>query len=60
MIDYEAAAADAYTMYCQCVGGVSYNSDPLPTWEQQRAREDQKIPNAWVTAVTMVLDRHNP
>lgn len=46
--DFERLAQRAYETYCEAVGGVAFNGDPLPTWEQQRARDDQKIPDAWV------------
>lgn len=54
MRDFEVLAEAAYTAYCVAVGGVSFNGDTLPTWEQQREREDQKIPNAWVEAAKAV------
>lgn len=50
----------AYETYCSCVGGKAYNGDPLPTWEEQRAREDQKIPDAWVEAAEVVRAAGNP
>jgi hypothetical protein len=55
MANSEDLARVAYTTYCAAVGGVSYNGDPLPSWEQQRGREDQKIPDAWVAAANAVV-----
>lgn len=50
----DGLAEIAYTAYCEAVGGVAFNGDALPTWEQQRQREDQKIPDAWIAAVNAV------
>lgn len=34
MLDPYELAAELYSTYCQSVGGVAYNGDPLPTWEE--------------------------
>jgi len=50
----------AYETYCAAVGGKSFNGDKLPTWEEQRAREDQTIPNAWVEVAMTIKAQGNP
>lgn len=50
----------AYETYCRAVGGKAFNGDRLPTWEEQRARDDQTIPNAWVEAAVAVKACGNP
>jgi hypothetical protein len=54
-INYERAGQTAYDAYCREVGGRAFNGDPLPTWQEQRERDDQKIPNAWCAAAQAVL-----
>lgn len=47
MVD-EATAAYLYTVYCQEVGGVAFNGDPLPAWAEFSADPNkQKQVNAW-------------
>lgn len=29
----EELAGKLYTVYCESVGGVAFNGEPLPTWE---------------------------
>lgn len=44
-------AEKMYTAYCQAVGGVAYNGDPLPDWETFKADPaKQKQAFAWVEA----------
>ncbi len=48
MIDLEEFAAYLYTTYCKAVGGVAFNGDQLPTWEQFAADPSkEKQANAW-------------
>lgn len=45
----EFVAAHLYTRYCKAVGGVAFNGDPLPTWEQFVADpEKAKQVAAWI------------
>lgn len=52
MLDKESAARAAYTAYCEAVGGVAFNGDPLPTWEEfsQDPKKDKQA-QGWRTAV---------
>lgn len=45
----------AYEAYCDTVGGVAFNGDPLPTWEQQCERSP-KIAEAWRSASRAAVD----
>jgi hypothetical protein len=43
-----------YETYCKEVGGVSFNGDKLPTWEEQCER-NPKIANAWSAAARATI-----
>jgi hypothetical protein len=44
-------AARLYTKYCDQVGGVAFNGDPLPSWDQfSNDPKKQKQMHAWVGA----------
>lgn len=48
MPDYEKIANRLYTIYCAAVGGVAFNGDPLPTWDEFSADPSkEKQANAW-------------
>jgi len=49
MDSWEREARAAYEAYCAQVGGVAYNGDKLPTWDEQRER-NPKIAVAWHAA----------
>ena len=34
MPDIEGKAKELYEVYCESVGGVAWNGDPLPSWEE--------------------------
>lgn len=41
-------AGELYAEYCKTVGGLSFNGDPLPTWDEMRAdKTKRKIVKAW-------------
>jgi hypothetical protein len=42
MPDIEKTAGDLYGTYCKAVGGIAFNGDPLPSWEQFRADPSKK------------------
>lgn len=51
-------AKDLYTTYCEAVGGVAFNNDPLPTWEEFRAdTSKQKQSDAWVQVAIRAYNR---
>ena len=53
-IPFDAAlefAAILYTEYIYAVGGVTFNGDPLPSWEEFRSDTSKnKQSDAWVEA----------
>jgi hypothetical protein len=56
MISPEQLAEDLYTTYCENVGGVAFNGDPLPTWEEFKANpEKEKQVNAWVAMAVRAI-----
>jgi hypothetical protein len=49
LLDLREDANTAYTAYCRAVGGVAFNGDPLPTWEEFSSDDSkQKQVNAWI------------
>lgn len=49
MTDIELIAGVLYTEYCAKVGGLAFNGDKLPTWEEFRADPaKKKQSDAWV------------
>ncbi|MGC4016139.1 MAG: hypothetical protein QM755_16690 [Luteolibacter sp.] len=54
--DIRAAAGRSYTAYCEAVGGVAFNGDPLPTWEEFSA-DTSKVKQAagWIEAARAAL-----
>lgn len=48
--DTEDVAEQLYETYCAAVGGLAYNGDPLPTWEQFASDPSKaKQANGWRT-----------
>jgi len=44
----ENQAALLYAVYCEAVGGLAFNGDPLPDWETFKADENKaKQVNGW-------------
>jgi hypothetical protein len=44
----ETLASSLYSCYCKAVGGVAFNGDPLPSWEDFAADETKaKQVGAW-------------
>lgn len=57
MINKYIVAEIIYTEYCRSVGGVSYNGDPLPNWEEfSNDPEKTKQANAWLDAAQKAID----
>ncbi len=49
----EIAAGQLYQTYCDAVGGVAFNGDPLPSWEEFAADENKtKQADAWRAVAT--------
>jgi len=47
----EQIAGELYTAYCEAVGGVAFNGDPLPSWSTFRADPKKgKQSDAWIAA----------
>jgi len=60
--EYQKATEDfaghLYEGYCNAVGGVAFNGDPLPSWQEFRADETKKKQsNAWVIVAILAEDR---
>jgi len=48
MKDIEKIAGELYETYCLAVGGVAFNGDALPTWEEFGSDSTKtKQSNAW-------------
>ena len=49
LVDIESFAGELYEDYCAAVGGVAFNGDPLPKWEEFRTDLNKtKQSEAWV------------
>lgn len=56
MISQESVAQDLYTIYCAAVGGVAFNGDPLPSWEEFRADpKKDKQAQAWLATADRAI-----
>lgn len=42
MNNVQELARHLYDTYCRTVGGVAFNGDPLPTWDEFCATESKK------------------
>jgi hypothetical protein len=52
----EILAERLYAAYCKAVGGVAFNGDPLPTWEEFAADpKKRKQADAWRAAAEVAL-----
>ncbi len=52
----EELAGKLYEKYCESVGGVAFNGDPLPTWIEFRADEAKRQQsNAWVDVAVAAM-----
>ena len=56
--DPEQLAADAYTAYCEAVGGYAFNGDPLPTWAQfkEDPRKEKQV-GGWLAVGDLIAER---
>jgi len=44
----EQLAGQLYEIYCKAVGGVAFNGDPLPSWDEfKNDPAKSKQANAW-------------
>jgi hypothetical protein len=49
----EETAGQLYTKYCEAVGGVAFNGDPLPAWDEfSKDPAKEKQSKAWIAAAT--------
>ena len=56
MPDAEEIAGKLYEKYCESVGGIAFNGDPLPKWKEFRAdTKKQKQSDAWVEVAALVI-----
>jgi len=47
--EFAGLSKELYETYCKAVGGVAFNNDPLPSWEDFIADENkQKQAQAWI------------
>lgn len=54
----EELAGTAYGAYCKAVGGVAFNGDKLPSWEDFRDDpQKEKQVDAWKAAASAMLER---
>lgn len=52
----ESLARDLYNAYCEAVGGVAFNGDPLPTWTEFRADPAKlKQSEAWLATADKAI-----
>lgn len=57
----ERAAKAAYNKYCASVGGVAFNGDPLPLWDEfSRDEKKAKQANAWLDAAEAAIHSLDP
>ena len=57
MPDVKAIAGALYETYCEAVGGVAFNGDPLPKWEEFSADESKKKQSdGWIAVAKRALD----
>ncbi len=52
----ETLAGHLYEEYCDAVGGVAFNGEPLPKWKEFRADPSkQKQSDGWIAVSKMVI-----
>jgi|AntRauTorcE11897_2_1112592.scaffolds.fasta_scaffold57136_2 hypothetical protein len=57
MISREYVAGELYRVYCEAVGGIAFNGDPLPDWDTFYSDESkQKQSNAWLEAADRAME----
>lgn len=57
MNDRNEIANALYTKYCEAVGGVAFNGDPLPSWATFVADPSKsKQANAWLAVADQALE----
>jgi hypothetical protein len=53
----EIIAEDLYTLYCEAVGGVNFQGDPLPNWTSFRNdSKKKKQSDAWIVVAKRVME----
>lgn len=56
MINREYIAEELYRTYCEAVGGVAYNGDPLPAWLEFSSDPNKtKQADAWRAAADRAI-----
>ena len=56
MINRETVAKALYTAYCEAVGGVAFNGDPLPDWKTfSDDPTKEKQANGWLSAADRAM-----
>jgi hypothetical protein len=56
MINRDIVANELYNAYCNAVGGVAHNGDPLPDWDSfSKDPTKQKQSNAWLAAADRAI-----
>lgn len=49
-------AGKLYTAYCEAVGGIAFNGEPLPNWQEFNSDESkQKQANAWIAVAQVAM-----
>jgi hypothetical protein len=57
MMNAEQLAGELYETYCEGVGGVAFNGDPLPDWKTFRADPlKQKQVRGWLAVGERALE----
>ena len=57
MINAEYIASQLYAAYCEAVGGVNFQGDPLPSWEEFSSDPNKKKQSdAWVVAANRAIE----
>jgi len=57
MINREQVAKELYDTYCAAVGGVAYNGDTLPSWEEfSTDPTKQRQSEAWLATADRAMD----
>jgi len=57
MINKEYIAGELYRVYCEAVGGVAFNGDPLPNWETfSNDPSKKKQSDGWLAAAQRAMD----
>ena len=55
--ELNSMARELYTIYCRAVGGIAFNGEPLPAWDEFAADKTKaKQVNAWRAVAQHALD----